>query len=82
MGAHARKARKRAGIKFEKAPKIPTPELSRSHTWKVRFNVQKARVEYRPSRIAVNRYGVRDLGWQIGEKYRTRAGHLTKAARA
>lgn len=30
MATAARKARKRAGIKFEKAPKVPTPVMQRS----------------------------------------------------
>ncbi|QCG77540.1 hypothetical protein SEA_DIZZYRUDY_43 [Microbacterium phage DizzyRudy] len=31
MATAARKARKRAGIKFEKAPKVPTPVMQRSY---------------------------------------------------
>lgn len=79
-GRKAKQARKLA--QTPKPVKVPTPELSRSHSWKVRYNAKKARVEYRPGRFAIRNYGVRDLGWQRGEKYRTRAGHLTKAARA
>lgn len=62
----------------------PTPVLERSHTWRERFvparDGQKARVEIRPSRIGVSRYGIRDLGWQVESKYLTKAGKLTKAA--
>lgn len=82
MSTTARKARKRAGIPFAKPAKTPTPALDRSHSWRQRWVVKKMRWEYRPSRIAIVRYGVRDLGWQAAGKYLTRAGKLTKAATA
>lgn len=82
-GRKAKEARRIAASQGKvKPPKVPTPTLSRSHTWKVRFNFKKGVAEYRPSHFAIRNYGVRDLGWQRGEKYRTRAGHLTRAARA
>lgn len=81
MATAARKARKRAGITLTKPAKVPTPVLERSHTWLQRFDVKKQRWEYRPSRIGLHRYEIKDLGWQVAAKYLTKRGELTKAAK-
>lgn len=81
MSTTARKARKRAGIPHTKAAKTPTHPLARSHSWRWRFVPAKQRWETRPSRIGVARYGIVDLGWRVPQKYLTRSGELTRAAR-
>ncbi len=78
--APSRKALKRAGVKIGPAPKVPTPHGERLHGWTVR--TRKGKVEIRPSRIGIARYGIRDLGWKQTKAYWTKSGALRKAARA
>lgn len=76
----SRKALKRAGVKLGPAPKVPTPHGERLHGWAVR--TREGKVEIRPSRIGIARYGIRDLGWKQTKAYWTKSGALRKAARA
>lgn len=78
-----------------KAPKVPTEQHKRSHSWKSRVRYESHKEvnekgaesivtipirEWRPTTLGRTRYGIKDLGWQQAEKYLTARGALTKAA--
>lgn len=81
MATASRKARKRAGERLVRAPKIPTPIERRSHSWRSRWNPKRNRTEVRPTRLAVVRYGIPDLGWLTSSRYFKRDGSLRKWVR-
>lgn len=85
MSTKLRKARKREGRPFVRAVKEGTPPLERSSTWRERDRWDKTKKRYvneaRPSREAVARGYVRDLGWQKPGRYIKADGSLKKEAR-
>jgi hypothetical protein len=60
--------------------KIPTDPVSRTHSWRER--IEKGKVQIRPTQLAVNHYGLRDLGWAPRSRYFTLTGKLRKVAQS
>jgi hypothetical protein len=72
----SRELRKLSG--FVKASKLPTTVDERSHSWRERWNSDKNRWEFRPSQLAVMRYGFKDKGWAKRSTYFTVGGKVRK----
>jgi hypothetical protein len=80
-GKRSRELRQLSG--YVKPPAEPTPVVSRSHTWRERFEPnpkpgKRARVQVRPTQLAVMRYGFTDLGWKPRSAYFTLTGKVRK----
>jgi hypothetical protein len=80
-GKRAKELRQLSG--YVKPSKKPTPVLSRSHTWRERWEPnprpgQRARRQIRPTQLAVLRYGLKDLGWGPRSRYYTLTGKVRK----
>jgi hypothetical protein len=76
-GKRSRELRQLSG--YVKAPKTPTPVGDRLHGWTAR--VEQGKVQVRPSKIGVQRYGFTDLGWQARSKYFDLRGRLRRHLR-